>query len=63
MPIGRFRVTYVDRNTRHSPSQHCERAEDGVRTQIPAVTNINHVAVGESVVKAVQTLGYDYPHR
>ena len=26
-----------------------------------SVTNVDHVAVRESVVKAVQTLGYDYP--
>ena len=26
-----------------------------------SVSNVDHVAVGESVVKAVQTLGYDCP--
>ena len=29
--------------------------------RFPSVTNIDHVAVRESVVKAVQTLGIDYP--
>ena len=50
----------VDRNT-PLPTQHCERAGDGARTQIPIVTNVDNVAIRESVVKAVQTLGYDYP--
>ena len=29
--------------------------------RLPSVTNVDHIAVRESVVKAVQTLGYDYP--
>ena len=28
--------------------------------RFPSVTNLDHVAVHESVVKTVQTLGYDY---
>ena len=42
----------VDRNTA-LPTLHCERVEDGVRTQIPVVTNVDHVAVREFIVKAV----------
>ena len=37
------------------------RGVDGVRWGLPSVTNVDHIAVRESVVKAVQTLGYDYP--
>ena len=29
--------------------------------RFPSVTNVDNVAVRESVVKAVQTLSYDYP--
>ena len=50
----------------------CERASRGVRIvgvwmasvgiipRLPSVTNVDHIAVRGSVVKAVQTLGYDY---
>ena len=36
-------------------------ASVGIIPRLPSVTNVDHIAVRESVVKAVQTLGYDYP--
>ena len=33
-------------------------ASVGIIPRLPSVTNVDHI---ESVVKAVQTLGYDYP--
>ena len=36
-------------------------ASVGIIPRLPSVTNVDDIAVRESVVKAVQTLGYDYP--
>ena len=36
-------------------------ASVGIIPRLPSVTNVDNIAVRESVVKAVQTLGYDYP--
>ena len=42
------------------PIFHGVRKYIAYSTQIPSVTNVDQVAVRESVVKAVQTSGYGY---
>ena len=68
MPIGRSRVTYnVDRNTQlpHTASERASRgvrivgvgvwmASVGIIPRLLSVTNVDHIDVRESVVKASQ---------